>query len=32
MNVFDIIPLTFILDFTDENCDFNLNMFLKVYE
>lgn len=32
LNVFDYTPLTFILDFSDENCDFNVTQFLKTYE
>jgi hypothetical protein len=32
LNVFDYVPLTFILDFSDDNCDYNINMFLKIYE
>lgn len=32
INVFDFIPLTFIVDFSDDNCDYNVNLFLKAYE
>ena len=32
LNVFEYTPLTFIIDFEDENCDYNLGQFLKTYE
>ncbi|CAK83366.1 unnamed protein product (macronuclear) [Paramecium tetraurelia] len=32
LNVFDYTPLTFVIDFSDENCDFNITQFLKTYE
>ncbi len=31
-NIFDIIPLTYVIDFSDENCDLILNNFLKFFE
>lgn len=31
-NVFDITPLTYVIDFNDENCDLILNNFLKFFE
>lgn len=33
MRVFDsLTPLTFVIDFNDENCETNLNLLLKIYE
>ncbi|CAD8136227.1 unnamed protein product [Paramecium octaurelia] len=32
LNVFDYTPLTFVIDFSDENCDYNITQFLKTYE
>lgn len=32
LNVFDITPLTYVIDFNDENCDLILNNFLKFFE
>ena len=31
-NVFDITPLTYVIDFNEENCDLILNNFLKFFE
>lgn len=32
MNVFDIVPITFVLDFDDEHIDENFTNFLKFYD
>jgi len=31
-NVFDITPLTYVIDFNDDNCDLILNNFLKFFD
>ena len=31
-NIFNITPLTYIIDFNDENCDLILNNFLKFFD
>lgn len=30
--MFDYTPLTFTFDFADDNCDNNVNQFLRIYE
>lgn len=30
--MFDIIPITFVIDLSSENCEANLNQFIKFYE
>ena len=31
-NVFDITPITFTIDFQDEQCEYNIYSFFKFYE
>ena len=32
IDIFDFVPLTFVLNFTDSKCEESLNSFMKVYE
>jgi hypothetical protein len=32
IDVFDIVPLTFVLNFSDSQCEQNLNSFLNLFD